>query len=341
MKLAVVGLGMAARAHVAALESLHERVELTGLYMRNKNRLLSAAEAMQVKAFPSLEAIAEDEETDAVLLLTPPDSRLDIVALLCGAGKHVLMEKPLERTLPAATELVEMCEKAGVHLGIVLQHRVRSGTFRLKKLLDEKQLGEIAMVRVDVPWWRPQDYYDQPGRGTYDQDGGGVLITQAIHVLDLMLYLLGPVRSVQAMLATTQLHDMEAEDFASAAVLFESGAVGNICATTASFPGSSESIRIDGTKGSAILEGGSLRLIWRDGNEENFTEKGNSGAGADPMAFPSDWHMKIIENFADVVEGKTDSLVAPGRDALAVQRLIEAMERSSAEAGLRVALDAF
>ncbi|WP_319410745.1 Gfo/Idh/MocA family oxidoreductase [uncultured Cohaesibacter sp.] len=341
MKLAIIGLGMAARAHVAALESLHDRVELTGLYMRNKKRLDSAAEAMQTKAFQSVDAIAEDADTDAVLLLTPPDSRMEIVSRLAASGKHILMEKPLERTLPAATELVECAQKGGIHLGLVFQHRVRAGSRRLKRLLEEKQLGDIAMVRVDVPWWRPQDYYDQPGRGTYDQDGGGVLITQAIHVLDLMLYLLGPVRSVQAMLATTQLHDMEAEDFASAGVLFESGAVGSICATTASFPGSSESIRIDGTKGSAILEGGSLKVLWRDHTEENFEEKSHSGAGADPMAFPSDWHMQIIENFADVVEGKTQKLVAEGRDGLLVQRLIEAMERSNAEAGLRIDLDSF
>nr|WP_321457840.1 Gfo/Idh/MocA family oxidoreductase [uncultured Cohaesibacter sp.] len=341
MKLAVIGLGMAARAHVAALESLNERIELTGLYMRSKTRRDSAAEAMQIKAFPSVEAIAADPETEAVLLLTPPDSRKEIVTTLAAAGKHILMEKPIERTLSAATELVEIMEKANLHLGTVFQHRTRSGATHLKELLETKQLGDIAMVRVDVPWWRPQEYYDQPGRGTYDQDGGGVLITQAIHVLDLMLHLFGPVKSVQAMLATTQLHDMESEDFASAAVLFEMGAVGSICATTASFPGASESIRVDGTLGSAILEGGSLKVILRDGHEEKYEERGNSGAGADPMAFPSDWHMRIIENFADVVEGKADHLYATGRDALKVQRFIEAMERSNAEAGLRIELDSF
>ncbi|WP_119309270.1 Gfo/Idh/MocA family protein [Cohaesibacter haloalkalitolerans] len=341
MKLAVIGLGMAARAHVAALESLHESVELTGLYMRNKTRRDSAAEAMQVKAFPSLQAIADDPETEAVLVLTPPDGRKEIVSMMATAGKHILMEKPLERTLPAATELVEIAEQGGILLGTVLQHRARQGARRLKGLLDSGQLGDVAMVRVDVPWWRPQDYYDQPGRGTYEQDGGGVLITQAIHVLDLMLHLLGPVKAVQAMLTTTQLHAMEAEDFASAGVLFESGAVGSICATTASFPGSSETIRVDGTLGSATLEGGSLAIHMRDGKVEEFAEKGLSGAGADPMAFPYDWHMEIIQNFVDVVEGRADSLIAPGRDALKVQRLIEAMERSSAEAGLRIALDSF
>ena len=288
-----------------------------------------------------MEAIAEDPNTDAVLLLTPPDSRMEIVSLMAKAGKHILMEKPLERTLPAATALVEATEEAGIHLGLVFQHRTRSGARRLKELLTENQLGDIAMVRVDVPWWRPQDYYDQPGRGTYDQDGGGVLITQAIHVLDLMLHLFGPVKAVQAMLGTTQLHDMEAEDFASAAVVFEMGALGSICATTASYPGASESIRVDGTKGSATLQGGSLTIHWRDGTEESYEERGNSGTGADPMAFPSDWHMRIIENFADVVEGKAEQLIATGRDSLKVQRLIEAMERSSAEAGLRIELDSF
>ncbi|WP_316862094.1 Gfo/Idh/MocA family oxidoreductase [uncultured Cohaesibacter sp.] len=337
MKLAIIGLGMAARAHVSALEALHDRVDLTGLYMRSERRRISAAEAMQVRAFSSIEEISADKDTEAVLVLTPPDARLEIISTLAAAGKHILLEKPLERTLAAAIKVVETAEQAGVMLGMVLQHRVRPGAVRLAEIIRSGQLGDIAMVRVEVPWWRPQDYYDQPGRGTFEQDGGGVLITQAIHVLDLMISLCGPVKSVQAMLATTRLHAMEAEDFASAGLVFENGAVGNVCTTTAAFPGSAEVIHIDGTLGTAVLEGGSLSLHWRDGNSESFEEKGSSGGGADPMAFPYDWHMGIIENFAQAVAGKAD-LIAPGRDALKVHRLIAALAKSSADDGRRVEL---
>nr|WP_321445162.1 Gfo/Idh/MocA family oxidoreductase [uncultured Cohaesibacter sp.] len=337
MKLAVIGLGMAARPHIAALKQLEGRVSVTGLYMRNQERRKAAATDYGWPCFESIDAIASDVETEAVLILTPPNARREIVEKLTEAGKHILMEKPIERSLDAAVELVEMTEKSNVKLGIVFQHRARQGSLRLSQLLRDDALGEIAMVRTNVPWWRGQDYYDQPGRGTFAQDGGGVLITQAIHVLDLMLSLCGPVQAVQAMLTTTRLHKMETEDFATAGLIYESGAVGSIVATTAAFPGDAESICIDGTLGTAKLEAGELTLHWRDGRVETFGEESLSGGGADPMDFPCDWHRAIIENFADALQGKAD-LLASGRQALEVHRLIEAMTQSANRNGQRVEL---
>lgn len=339
MKLAIIGLGMAAQAHVAALQELKDRIEISGIYMRSEAKRQATAGDMQVAAFASLEAIAADDETDAVLILTPPNARRHIVSMMAAAGKHILLEKPIERDLDTAKELVEMAEKAGVLMGMVLQHRVRQGALSLAALLKDGALGDIAMVRTNVPWWRGQDYYDQPGRGTFAQDGGGVLITQAIHVLDLTLSLCGPVRYVQAMLGTTAVHDTEVEDFATAGLVYENGAIGSICTTTAAFPGEAESICIDGTLGSAKLEGSSLTLHWRDGRFEEQIEEGGSGGGADPMDFPCDWHRGIIANFADAVEGKAE-LIVSGREALEVHRLIDALMRSSALEGQRVALRA-
>ena len=335
MKLAIIGLGMAARAHMSALAELDGLVTISGLYMRNEARRRVAADKLDIRAFASLDAIANDDETDAVLILTPPNARREIVVKMATAGKHILMEKPLERNLSAAMELVEIADRAGIQMGTVFQHRMRQGAKRLKALLVQQKLGDIAIVRADVPWWRGQDYYDQPGRGTYRQDGGGVLITQAIHVLDLMLSLCGPVCSVQAMLATSMLHQMEAEDFATAGMAFESGAIGSLCATTAGFPGEAESIRIDGTMGSARLEAGHLTLHWRDGRVEEFGEESASGGGVDPMAFPCAWHRDIIANFVDAVEGKA-TLAASGRDALQVQALLEALKQSNEQDGKRV-----
>jgi len=337
MKLAVIGLGMAAKPHVAALKQLEDRVEVTGLYMRNEARRNAAAKDYGWPAYDSIDAIAADPVTEAALILTPPNARREIVEKLTAAGKHILMEKPIERSLDAAVELVEMTEQANVRLGIVFQHRARQGALRLAQMLKDGVLGEIGMVRTNVPWWRGQDYYDQPGRGTFAQDGGGVLMTQAIHVLDLMLSLCGPVQAVQAMLTTTRLHKMEAEDFATAGLIYENGAVGSVVATTASFPGDAESICIDGTLGSAKLEAGELTLHWRDGRIEAFGEESLSGGGADPMDFPCDWHRAIIENFADVLDGKGE-LMASGRQALEVHRLIDAMTQSGNRDGQRIEL---
>ena len=225
VRLVLIGLGMATRPHLDALSDPGCGAEVAGIYNRSRARSETVAQACGYRIFDSLEEIAKDPSVEAVIIATPPDQRTEIVGMMAKAGKHVLMEKPVERTVSAAQALVEICERHTVHLGIVLQHRFRAGSRRLRTLVETGALGEIGLVRVEVPWWRGQDYYDQPGRGTYARDGGGVLISQAIHTLDLMLHLAGPVAFVQALCATTSLHRMEAEDFATAGVRFASGAV--------------------------------------------------------------------------------------------------------------------
>ncbi|WP_339758869.1 Gfo/Idh/MocA family oxidoreductase [uncultured Hoeflea sp.] len=331
VRLVLTGLGMATKPHLQALRDPECCVDLAGLYNRSRAKAESLAQSANCRVFDSLEDIAGDPDVDGVIVTTPPDQRLEIVEMMARAGKHILMEKPVERTLSAAEDLVEICERNKVLLGIVLQHRFRAGAQRLRSLIDGGELGDIALVRVDMPWWRGQDYYDQPGRGSYARDGGGVLISQAIHVLDLMLSLTGPAQSVQAFCATTRLHDMEAEDFATAGVRFASGAVGSIMATTATFPGGTESIVIDGTSGTATLRGGRLDVVWRDGRSEQTDEPAGTGGGADPMAFPCDWHRALIADFAMAIRDNRQPRIT-GREALMVHALIDAMT-TSARAG--------
>jgi predicted dehydrogenase len=181
-----------------------------------------------------------------------------------------------------------------------------------------------------VPWWREQSYYDQPGRGTYARDGGGVLISQAIHTLDLMLSITGPVAEVAAVAGTTFLHRMEAEDFAGAGLRFTNGAVGVLAATTAAFPGSAESIVITFERGAARLQGGTLTVTRMDGGAAMMGEPAGTGGGADPMAFPHDWHRDLIADFVAAVREGRQPLVS-GREALKVHRLIDALVLSSRE----------
>ena len=329
-RLAVIGLGMATKPHLEALAELRGRVEVSGVFNRSPEKAHAVAETYGFPVFDSLEAIAVDPATDGVILATPPNARAGIVAMMADAKKAILMEKPVERTLAAAVDLVETCERAGVPLGIVFQHRFRPGARRLRALLDEGALGSLALIRVEVPWWRGQGYYDEPGRGTRARDGGGVLISQAIHVLDLMLSVTGPVAQVQAMCATTRLHEMETEDFVAAGLTFADGAFGSLVATTATWPGAEESLVLDGTLGTAVLRGGRLDVAWRDGRKETVGEAGGSGSGADPMAFPCDWHRDLIEDFVrSVAEGRAPAIT--GREALRVHALIDALVRSGAE----------
>lgn len=326
MKCALIGLGMVSKTYADALSQCAD-VTLSLVHARS-----TEARAGFLRDWPdlgareagSIEEIAQSD-VDFVLLTTPPNARQDIVATLAAEGKPILMEKPVERDLAAATRVVETCEVAGVPLGIMLQHRARPVVADLRRVLPD--LGSLRMVEVAVPWWRPQSYYDVPGRGSYARDGGGVLICQAIHTLDLMLSLTGPVEEVTSLSATTAFHQMESEDFVSAGLRFAYGAVGHLFATTASFPGKGETITLHGQNGSAHLEAGVLRIDWQDGRSETLGQSAASGAGADPMAFTSDWHRFVIEDFAEALREGHPPMI-PGRSALDVHRLIAALERS-------------
>jgi len=265
-----------------------------------------------------------------VLLLTPPNARLDYVRQAVALGKPVLLEKPVERNSAAAARIVELCAASGVTLGVVFQNRFRAAARALKEMVVAGELGALHAVQVSVPWWRPQSYYDQPGRGSYARDGGGVLISQAIHTLDLLVWLVGLPAEVQSMAGTTPAHQMEAEDFVAAGLRFGNGALGSLVATTAAFPGGAESIVLAGARATARLEGSELRLWRHDGSSAAVGGPTGGGGGADPMAFPFDWHRDLIADFVSAVEAGRPPLVT-GRQALDVHHLIDALVRSSAE----------
>lgn len=328
ISLAVIGLGMASKPHLAALQQLEGRIRVAGLFTRNADRLAEHAATTGWYAYQSVQEICDDATVDGVILITPPNARKALVGPLAQAGKHILMEKPIERDLARAEELVSICDTAGVMLGMVLQHRFRAGSLALTDLVQSDRLGQIRAVRMALPWWRDQSYYDAPGRGSYGQDGGGVLLTQAIHVLDLMLSLTGPVTEVQALCGTTAFHDMEAEDFATAGLMFANGAIGSVVATTAAYPGRQETLAIDGDNGSAILTAGELVVHWRDGTTETVGELSATGGGSDPMDFPCDWHRDLIADFADSIRDGRPPRVT-GQEALKVHKLISAIERSA------------
>jgi UDP-N-acetyl-2-amino-2-deoxyglucuronate dehydrogenase len=334
--LAVIGVGMAAKPHALALNDLRDQIDVRGVYARTKHAVSSFCDTHNFPAADDIEALASDPSVDAVLLITPPNVRADLVSLFAGHGKHILSEKPLERTADAAQSIVDTCAKANVSLGVVFQTRFRAASEVLAELVAQGTLGQIRMVRADVPWWRDQSYYDEPGRGTYARDGGGVLISQAIHTLDLMLSLTGPVASVQAICATTPFHQMEAEDFTAGAMIFENGAVGSIFASTASFPGDTESLTFECDKASALLKSGVLTVHWCDGRVETFGEEASTGGGADPMAFPYDWHKSLIADFAQSIQDGRAPRVT-GAQAMSVHTLISAIEASS-RTGRRVTL---
>lgn len=327
---AVVGVGMVAGTHARALQDLSDIVKVVGVYDRDTNRLAEFCKTWNHPAADSLESLLGSPEVSAVIVLTPPNVRRDIVATAAAAGKHVLLEKPLERTSKAAQELVDIARAKGVTLGGVFQHRFRESSVALQERIASGELGDLAIVRVSVPWWRPQSYYDEPGRGTYARDGGGVLINQAIHTLDLMQMYAGAVDEVTAMMGTSRLHRMEAEDFVAAGLRFKSGALGAITATTAAFPGGAETIELGYEKAAVRLESGAFTISYLDGRSETFGETSTTGGGADPMAFTHEWHASALRDFFTAVEAGRPSAVS-GDGALAAIKLIDALTLSGRE----------
>ncbi|MEO0542721.1 MAG: Gfo/Idh/MocA family oxidoreductase [Pseudomonadota bacterium] len=332
MKVGLIGTGMVSGTYVDAIANTGGRIEIASVAA---SRIASAG-AFAEKHGLSASAVdvgtmAQNGSLDFVIVTTPPNARLEIVAAFAVASTPILMEKPVERTLEAAANLVAICEDANVPLGIMFQHRARPSAQAMRDLLAQRDTGPLHAVEITVPWWREQAYYDEPGRGTYARDGGGVLISQAIHTLDLALTFTGQIASVQAMTATTGFHAMEAEDFVSAGLQFENGAVGSLFASTASHPGRAEEIILHYANMSVRLQSNMLEIVDQaSGQSETIGASAATGAGADPMAFTSDWHRFMIENFADHI-GSGAPLFAPGRSALAVHALIAAIEMSGRE----------
>ncbi|SIN74762.1 Gfo/Idh/MocA family protein [Vannielia litorea] len=328
---ALIGAGMIAETHVTALSAARHAVRLAAVVSRRPDRathLAALCEGDPPLFTADLAAVAADPAIPVAIVATPPSVRREVIETLAQAGTHVLLEKPVGRTLEEAIEVVEICERAGVTLGVVFQHRVRAPSIAAARHVAEGALGRLGMVEIAVPLWRDQSYYDELGRGTYARDGGGVMLTNAIHSIDLALSLTGPVASVQAMTATSPLHRMEAEDLAVAGLRFSCGAVGSFVATTAAFPHRTEVIRLHFENGSLRIDRNGLEISWRDGRSS--VEAGARVESGDrPLAGGKHaWHQAVIEDFVSAV-GEGRKPMVSGREALDSHRLIDAIETSS------------
>ena len=326
MVIALVGLGPAALPHLRSLQDLNDRIELRYAFARDPRVDRIQPYTGPVRLTDSLELILQDHEVQAVIVATPPSTHLEICERCFAAGKHVLLEKPIELNLERATRLLELATLAGLQLGVVLQHRFRQASQVLQKLLMDGRLGEVQAASVRVPWWRSQAYYNEPGRGTFARDGSGVLLTQAIHTLDLFRALVGVQSVKSAVVRQTQLHQMETEDHVSALLVLGNGAPGDLMATTAMYPGFPETIEIIGTLGSARLTGGNLQVHFLEGAPVTIRSEGGTGSGANPMDFSHEPHRELITDFMQAIFEKRAPRVN-GAEALKTQALISELLR--------------
>ncbi len=326
----IVGLGMALKPHALALRDLvaEGRVRVVGGAAPSAERRAAFTAAWGWPAFEGVEALLAAPGLDLVIILTPPATHLPLGEAVLAAGRHILVEKPVEWDATRATALADAARRAGRIGAVVFQHRFRPAALRLKEAVAEGALGDLLSCSASIRWWRDDAYFATPGRGTKARDGGGVLLTQAIHTLDLLLHLAGPVAGVRGIARTSPLRAIDTEDMAAAALRFTSGAIGAVDATTVARPGFPERIEIAGTSGSAVLAAERLELLIAGRAPEVIDHGSAGGGGADPMAFDHGPHRTMIAEVLDAIEaGRAPSnAIATG---LPVQRLIEAWLRAS------------
>ncbi|GAA2725598.1 oxidoreductase [Cellulomonas aerilata] len=240
------------------------------------------AEAMAaefgIDAAPYADVLA-DPTIDAVTVCTPSGLHAEVGVPALLAGKHVIVEKPMEVTLEACDRLLEAQATSGATLAVVSQHRFDSASQVVKAAVDDGELGRLVLAEARVPWYRTQEYYDSgQWRGTWALDGGGALMNQGVHTLDLLRWICGPVRTVYAVARTAAHERIEVEDVVCATLEFADGAVGTLMATTSAYPGFPASLSVHGTSGGAVIEGDRLATLATVGGDRRGGEAANAHA---------------------------------------------------------------
>jgi len=304
----IIGAGLIADFHARAVAEL-ENAKLAGFLGATSERSQKLADKYSVKCYRTLDEMLADKQIDAVSIATPSGAHMEPAVAAAKAGKHVLCEKPLEVTLAGIDAMIEAHQKCGTVLGGIFQYRFDDAVAPLKEAIDSGRFGRITYAGVYVPWWRSEEYYRDSWHGTWKLDGGGALMNQSIHMVDLLCYLAGPVESVQAFVGTLGHPQIETEDTATAAVRFVGGALGVIYGTTASWPGQFKRFEITGTKGTVVYLEDSF-TIWQFADErpedqkirERFGNVKGLGGVADPAAISYENHKRNFQAFIDSLE---------------------------------------
>src|SRR6266568_1001923 len=267
LRFGIIGCGVIARFHAEAITSLPD-AQLIAVADSIPERAQKLGEAFQVTPYSDFQEMLAREQLDVVDICTPSGLHGEQACQVMRSGRHVIVEKPMEVSSAAIAEMLRVQQETGMKLAVISQHRFDPATRQVYDLVEEQAFGRLVLGNAAVPWWRSQAYYDSgEWRGTWELDGGGVLMNQAIHSIDLLQWLMGPVKSVFAY-TDTLVHRMETEDVAVAVLRFASGALGTITATTGAYPGVSTRIEILGNQGSAVIEGDELAYLHMARDEQ-------------------------------------------------------------------------
>ncbi|HET8911839.1 MAG TPA: Gfo/Idh/MocA family oxidoreductase [Ktedonobacteraceae bacterium] len=274
----IIGCGVIGDVHAQAISLLPD-AELVAVADNVPEKAQNLAAKFHVTPYNNLDEMLAKEQLDVVTIGTPSGQHGEQACAVMRSGRHVIVEKPMEIHLDSIAEMLRVQRESGVKLAVISQHRFDEATQQVHALVEQEAFGKLVMGNAIIPWWRSQKYYDSGAwRGTWALDGGGVLMNQSIHSIDLLQWLMGPVRSITAY-TDTLAHQMETEDVAVAVLRFANGALGTIAATTAAYPGVSTRIEIFGDQGSAVIEDDKLKYLHLARDEREGEEVGPYGIG--------------------------------------------------------------
>jgi predicted dehydrogenase len=351
VRFGLIGCGAIHGTHAQALGNI-EGAQLAAVYDSVPEQACAAADKFGVPAKKSLKSLFDS--VDAVCLCVPSGLHAKIGIQAAKAGKHVVCEKPVDVNLKAAESLVRTAREQNVKLTVISQHRFANDIRTLRETAQSGGLGKLLEGDAYIKWYRTQAYYDSAAwRGTWALDGGGCLMNQGVHYVDMIQWIMGGVRSVQAV-TRTSAHNIEVEDIATALVEFKNGAVGVIQGSTSFFPGLAERLEVHGTFGSVIIEGDRTKVWEIDPNAPNDgspygrgvsaqpTPKVHShdkapsvGGASDPSALWTEQHRLQLEDFTQAVLENRDPYIT-GEEAIEPLKVILAIYRSAKRNGARV-----
>lgn len=332
LKLGLVGAGTAAKLHANALKNV-EGVDLSGVFNRSSERARKFASDWEIDWFDNYEELLAANELDVIDICTATGTHSKFAIPAAKAGKDLIVEKPLETTPEKCEEIIATAEKNNVEIAVIFQNRFKDSVQKIRKALQKGLLGRLILGSANVNWYRPPEYYRNNWKGTKELDGGGALINQSIHTIDLLQWLMGEVDSISGRV-NTLTHDIEGEDIGVATLEFSDGSLGTITGSTATYPGLNEELGIYGTKGSIELTGSRI-TTWEISEKEPGDKKVTAGAegegksgASNPADIESENHRRQLQEIVTALRSSRTPPVA-GKEAKKSVRIINAIYESS------------
>jgi UDP-N-acetyl-2-amino-2-deoxyglucuronate dehydrogenase len=327
MRVGILGTGAVARKHARAYLNIGYRVAACSNFHEEPGRRFAAE--FGAEFVPACQDLCRHKDVDFVDVCTFPEFRLEPVELAAASHKHVLVEKPMAVDLDTARRMMDVARAGGILLGVVSQHRFDDASLFLARALAAGRLGRLIECDCYVKWYRSAEYYARPIKGSWKTEGGGALIGQGIHQVDLLRWLAGPVKELFAVWQLGARNRIESEDVVNAVVRYASGATGVIQAATAFWPGYTERTEFHGTRGTAIISGDKLTAwdVENDAGEPAPVARESASGASDPMAISFTPFQRQFRDFGEAIaEGRKPQV--SGEEGYQALELVDAAYRS-------------